>query len=237
MTERFPVQYLPVQYPQASCNKSQPASLQAEGNFVLYSQDEAISFQEYEYAQVNRTIGFYGQRAAFGRMQTVFQGSPLFSTHCKKVFPNEPDFSLIDQFVAQNNTVLEKTLSNLKRCDPARLEDFYRSAFRGLNLVACKAILAAWMGVLDLSILGGIQNTYLQKPPCSGFCIQAPSPLTIDDPGDFLYYILRGNHGEKLPFKRLLGALHFASIEATDRRNVETRLLLREIEIWRELNQ
>lgn len=41
----------------------------------------------------------------------------------------------------------------------------------------------------------------------------------------------------KIPFRRLLEALRFVSIETSDRKNVEARLLLREIEIWTELYQ
>lgn len=55
--------------------------------------------------------------------------SPLPSTHCKRIFPVESDFLLIDKSVARNNPALENILSNLKRCDAALLESFYRSAF------------------------------------------------------------------------------------------------------------
>lgn len=61
--------------------------------------------------------------------------------------------------------------------------------------------------------------------------------LTIEDTRDFLHHILRGNHGEELPFQLLLQALHFVSIEVSDRKAVQTRLLLREIEIWKGLRQ
>lgn len=54
---------------------------------------------------------------------------------------------------------------------------------------------------------------------------------------DILYHILCGNHGVKIPFRRVLEALRFVSIETTNRKNVEARLLPREIEIWTELYQ
>ncbi|CAG8388730.1 unnamed protein product [Penicillium salamii] len=104
--------------------------------------------------------------------------SPLFSTHCKKFFSNEPDFSLIEQFVTWNHQNQENTLSNLKRCDAARLENFYRSAFEGLDLQACEAILHLWRGSLSREVLFGIQNT------CS-------KELTRPDA---LYHILRVSH-------------------------------------------
>ena len=107
--------------------------------------------------------------------------SPLFSTHCKKAFPNEPDFSLIDQFVTRNNPTLENTLSNLKRCDAARLENFYRSAFEGLDLQACEAILHLWRGALSPEVLFRIQNTYSKELTRPGLCFQDPSPFTRTD--------------------------------------------------------
>lgn len=61
------------------------------------------------------------------------------------------------------------------------------------------------------------------------------SGLTTEDPRDILYHILCGNHGEKLPFKLLLEALHFARIEKSDREGVEMLLLMCGIEMWRKL--
>lgn len=101
--------------------------------------------------------------------------SPLFSTHRKKFFSNEPDFSLIDQFMNRNHPTLENTLSNLKRCDAARLETFYRSAFEGLDLQACEAILHLWRGALSPEVLFGIQNTYSKELTRPGLCFQDPS--------------------------------------------------------------
>ena len=67
-----------------------------------------------------------------------------------------------------------------------------------------------------------------------------PSPLpglTIEDTREVLCHILRGSPGDEIPFKRLLETLRLVGIEGKKRVEVETRLLLREIEIWRELDQ
>lgn len=61
--------------------------------------------------------------------------------------------------------------------------------------------------------------------------------LTIEDTREVLCHILRGCPGEEIPFKRLLETLRLVSIEGKKRVEVETRLLLREIEVWRELYQ
>lgn len=150
--------------------------------------------------------------------------SPLFSTHCKKFFSNEPDFSLIEQFVTWNHQNQENTLSNLKRCDAARLENFYRSAFEGLDLQACEAILHLWRGSLSREVLFGIQNTCSKELTRPGLCFQDLSSFTHTDDWRYarrsLSYIARKPWVE-IPFKRLLEALRFVSIETTDRKNVE----------------
>jgi hypothetical protein len=107
--------------------------------------------------------------------------SPLPSTHCKRIFPVESDFSLIDQFVARNNSALENILSNLKRCDAALLESFYRSAFEGLDPDTCEAILHLWMRALSPKALVGIQNTYSRELTYPGLCFQEPITLTRTD--------------------------------------------------------
>lgn len=112
---------------------------------------------------------------------TLSTRSPLFSTHCKKFFSNEPDFSLIDQFVTRNHPNLENTLSNLKRCDAARLETFYRSAFERLDLQACEAIWHLWREALSPEGLFGIQNTYSKELTRPGLCFQDPSSFIQTD--------------------------------------------------------
>lgn len=104
--------------------------------------------------------------------------SPLLSTHCKRIFPVEPDFSLIGQFVARNNPALENILSNLKCCDAALLENFYRSAFEGLDPDTCEAILHLWMRALSPKALVGIQKIYSRELTYPGLCCQKPIALT-----------------------------------------------------------
>lgn len=89
-----------------------------------------------------------------------------------------------------------------------------------------------------LRSLVGYHEHSFEGVPISWFVSKAHhfvSGLTTEDPQDILYYILRGNHGEKLPFKNLLEALRFARIEESDRVGVEMRLLMCEIEMWRKL--
>lgn len=104
-----------------------------------------------------------------------------FYPHWKNVFPNEPDFSQIDQLAASNDPTLETALSILKGCDEASLEEFYRSTFKRLDSHACKDILDRWMGAMSPEVLLGIQNAYLKEQRCGGLCFWDPSPFNWAD--------------------------------------------------------
>ncbi|CAG7935416.1 unnamed protein product [Penicillium nalgiovense] len=144
------------------------------------------------------------------------------AAHCKICSYSEHNLSWIDQLVVRGDSTLKNILMNLENCDGPLLEYFYGSAFERLDANASANILGLWIEAMGSEVWLGIMNTHSKEFPSH-------------DPQDILYYILRGNHGEKLPFKNLLEALRFARIEESDRVGVEMRLLMCEIEMWRKL--